>query len=465
MNKKSIQSQLNLAFISIGVLGILAMTLFMSLLVYNNYNRELERNMAMEANMISEELSMQNFFSRYYYEMDQLDVFFKVNHRVLVVNKQAMIIYDSNRNDVGKHFAVPEVIEALNGNLTYAYAEKNRSRMVFLPAHNLDRDGVQGVIVIMASNEEVLQTLWGMVYVGAGVIVALGLLIFMISFWLSQKITRPLTEVIRQMNRIQNGEFEEIAVEKGTMEIGNIITATNHMVRKLKNIEENHKQFVANVSHELKTPLSSMKVLSDSLLGQSGIPEELYQEFLKDISDEVERENLIINDLLTLSRMGHESTALHIKEVSVNELLETIMKRLKPLADFKEIEMFFESKREVLAEIDETQMTLAFTNLVENAIKYNKEKGVIHAKLDADVKSFTVEIIDTGIGIPEEEQQRIFDRFYRVDKARTRETGGTGLGLAIAKQAVLLHKGSIQCRSESGKGSVFTIVLPLKYRR
>ena len=186
---------------------------------------------------------------------------------------------------------------------------------------------------------------------------------------------------------------------------------------------------------------------------------------MQDISNEVERENRIINDLLTLSKMGNQSTALNIKEISVNELLETVMKRLKPLADKKGIQMFFESSREIQAELDEIQITLAFSNLVENAIKYNQENGVIHAKLDSDLKNFTVEIIDTGIGITEEEIYHIFDRFYRVDKARPRETGGTGLGLAIARQAVLLHQGNIQCRSEIGQGSVFAITLPLKYRK
>ena len=464
MKKRSIQNQLNIAFVSIGVFGILTVTAIMALLVYNNYNRELERKMAMEANMISGELAAQNFFNRYYYELEKLSVLSEVNHRVLILNRQAGVIYDSEDVDRGKLYAVPEVINALNGKSSYAYAQKGEVRMVVIPAKNLERDAILGVVIVMASGQEVQGTLWMMFYAGLGVIVSLFFLVFMVSFWLSRTITKPFTELIEQMNQIREGNFEEIADVNGAKEVDEIIHATNHMIRSLKDIEENHKQFVANVSHELKTPLSSMKVLSDSLLGQKNIEEELYQEFLQDISNEVERENLIINDLLTLSRMGNQSAALTIAEISVNDLLETVMKRLKPLADKKNIQMFFESGREVIAEIDEIQMTLAFTNLVENAIKYNKEDGVIHAKLDGDLKTFTARIIDTGIGIPEEESHRIFDRFYRVDKARSRETGGTGLGLAIARQAVLLHRGSIICESEVGKGSTFTVTLPLKYR-
>lgn len=464
MKRKSIQSQLNIAFVAIGVFGILTVTAIMALMVYNNYNRELERKMAMEANMISVELATQNFFNRHYYELEKMSVLSEVNHRVLILNRQAGVIYDTEGLDNGKLFAVPEVIQALNGKSAYTFAQKGEVRMIVIPSKNLDRDLIQGVVVVMASGQEVHGTLWMMFYAGLGVIVSLILLIFMASFSISTAITKPFTDLIEQMNRIREGNFQEIPDNNGSKEVGEIIQATNHMIRNLKDIEENHKQFVANVSHELKTPLSSMKVLSDSLLGQKNIEEELYQEFLQDISNEVERENLIINDLLTLSKMGNQSTALNIDEVSVNDLIETVMKRLKPLADKKKIQMFFESSREITAEIDEIQITLAFTNLVENAIKYNKEDGIIHAKLDGDLKSWTAQIIDTGIGIPEEESHRIFDRFYRVDKARSRETGGTGLGLAIARQAIVLHRGSITCESEVGKGSTFTVTLPLKYR-
>lgn len=464
MKKKSIQSQLNIAFVSIGVVGILILTLIMALLVYNNYNQELERKMSMEANMISGELATQNFFNRYYYEMDDLTVFSEVSYRVLIINRQATVIYDSEDVDRGKLYALPQVIDAINGKNSYAYAQNGQIRMVVQAAKNLERDSILGVVVVMASNLEVLATLRAIAYSGLGVIVSLIILILIASFWLSKKITLPFTDLIEQMNQIREGKFEEIKEGKGSKELGEIIQATNHMIRSLKDIEENHKQFVANVSHELKTPLSSMKVLSDSLLGQKNIKEELYQEFLQDISNEVERENLIINDLLTLSRMGNQSSALSVKEISINDLIETVMKRLKPLADKKNIQMFFESGREVMAEIDEIQITLAFTNLVENAIKYNREDGIIHAKLDSNLKTLTAQIIDTGIGIPEEESHRIFDRFYRVDKARARETGGTGLGLAIARQAIVMHRGSIACKSEVGKGSVFTVSLPLKYR-
>ena len=126
-------------------------------------------------------------------------------------------------------------------------------------------------------------------------------------------------------------------------------------------------------------------------------------------------------------------------------------------------ELIFESIREVTADVDEVKLSLAFNNLVENAIKYNKEGGWVKVTLDADHKAFYVTVADSGIGIPEEFQEHIFERFYRVDKARSRETGGTGLGLAITKSVVLMHQGSIKVESKEGEGTVFTVRIPLTY--
>ena len=217
------------------------------------------------------------------------------------------------------------------------------------------------------------------------------------------------------------------------------------------------------MSHELKTPLASMKVLADSLLTQEEVPNELYREFMQDITNEIERENVIITDLLSLVKLDRTTPDLNIMAVNVNSLLELILKRLKPIAADKNVEVVLESFRPVTAELDEVKITLAFTNLVENAIKYNHENGWVHVSLNADHKYFYVKVADSGIGIPEEDQQHVFERFYRVDKSHSREMGGTGLGLAIARNAVILHRGSIKVHSNPGEGTTFTVRIPLNY--
>ena len=139
------------------------------------------------------------------------------------------------------------------------------------------------------------------------------------------------------------------------------------------------------------------------------------------------------------------------------------MKRLRPIAAKRNIELVYESYRPVVADVDEVKMSIALNNLIENAIKYNYDGGWVHVTLNADHKFFYVRIQDSGVGIPEELQDKIFERFYRVDKARSRETGGTGLGLALTRRAILLHRGSIKVYSKEKEGTTFTIRIPLNY--
>ena len=235
------------------------------------------------------------------------------------------------------------------------------------------------------------------------------------------------------------------------------------MLSDLQNLEDARQEFVSNVSHELKTPLTSVKVLAESLIGQEDVPAELYQEFMVDINMELERMNQIINDLLSLVRMDKNAATVNISEVNVNEFVEGILKQLQPIADKRNIDIIFESVRPVTAQIDEVKMGMAFRNLIENAVKYNYDSGWVRVSLNADHKFFYLKVSDSGVGIPEELQDNIFERFYRVDKARSRETGGNGLGLAITRSAILLHRGSIKVHSVEKQGTTFNVRIPLIY--
>ena len=235
------------------------------------------------------------------------------------------------------------------------------------------------------------------------------------------------------------------------------------MLRRLQELESSRQEFVSNVSHELKTPLTSMKVLADSLNMQTDAPVELYREFMQDIGEEIDRENIIINDLMSLVKMDKTQADLNITSVKINDLLEVLLKRISPIAEKRGIKIRLETMREVVAEVDEVKLSLACNNLIENAVKYNHDDGKVDVSLNADHKFFYIRVKDTGCGIPEDCQEQIFERFYRVDKARSRETGGTGLGLAITRNVVLMHKGSIRVHSKEGEGATFIIRIPLNY--
>ena len=283
------------------------------------------------------------------------------------------------------------------------------------------------------------------------------------SVLLSSMLARPFDKVADAINEVKAGYSDETISVPNYVETEYIVDAFNQLLKRMKALDDSRQDFVANVSHELKTPMTSIKVLADSLLVQENAPAELYREFMEDIVSEIDRENQIITDLLALVKMDKKAQELNIASVNINDLTELILRRLRPIARKKDVELVFESMRTVVAEVDEVKLTLAMTNLVENAIKYNKEHGWVWVKLDADHQSFSVAVSDSGLGIPEDSLAHIYERFYRVDKSHSREIGGTGLGLAITKSAVLMHRGSITVTSEEGKGSRFVVKIPLTY--
>ena len=289
----------------------------------------------------------------------------------------------------------------------------------------------------------------------------MALCILALAIILAKILIRPFDRVSGAISEVQEGYTNETISVPDYIETEHIVDAFNSVLQRMNALDETRQDFVANVSHELKTPITSMKVLADSLIAQEDVPVELYREFMVDIAEEIEREDKIINDLLALVKMDKSAASVNITSVDINALTELILRRLRPIAKKTDIELTLISKREIIAEVDEVKLSLILTNLIENAIKYNREQGKVNVILDADHQFFTVQVADTGIGIPEDSIQHIYERFYRVDKSHSREIGGTGLGLAITKGAVQLLRGSIKVESIQGEGSVFTVKIPL----
>ncbi len=383
--------------------------------------------------------------------------------RILVVNSELLIVKDTFAREEGKTMISEEVVQTLGGkNLSYHFFYENTTEIIY-QIRDSEGKNVLGSVIFIYSNPETevfLNDLSKSSLLLLSVFVGILLCVILI---VAAKMVFPMKKLAFTLRQLAEGELEEKVDVTGNYEVENIVESVNNMLDDMRNTEQRRQEFVSNVSHELKTPLTSMKVLAESLVGQSGVPEELYQEFLNDIRNEIDRENEIITDLLNIVRLDRKEGEMQIAQVNINELLEIVMRRLRPIAKERNVEMIFESFRNVLAEVDEVKMSLVFTNLIENAIKYNKEGGMVKVSLNADHRYFYVKVEDTGIGIPEEAKKYIFDRFYRVDKARSRETGGTGLGLAITKSAVMMHKGNIKVSGKEGEGSVFVVRIPLSF--
>ena len=301
---------------------------------------------------------------------------------------------------------------------------------------------------------------------------------FVIAFffvWLMSKrmadsILKPLQEISAVIRKADFGkekiEFQNYSYSELQEITDALQTMNNQIAKNLENLEREkqiRQEFFTNASHELKTPITSIKVLAESLNTQENVPIEVYQEFMQDITSEIDRENQIITDLLSLVKMDKKVADLNITQVNINELLEQLLKRLHPIAAQKNVELILDSFRPVNAEVDATKLSLAFSNLIENGIKYNNENGWVRVSLNADHKYFYVTVADSGIGIPEESIAHIFERFYRVDKSHSREIGGTGLGLAIARSAIVMHRGAIRVYSKENEGTTFSVRIPLNY--
>jgi len=383
--------------------------------------------------------------------------------RILVVNSELQIVKDTFGREEGKTMISEEVVRSLKEkNTTYHFFYEGTTEIICQIRDSLGTKVLGCVVFIYQNPEQVSLTddisqnslLLSTLLVGAALCAIL---------IVAAKMVFPLKKLAFSLQQLAEGDLEAKIDVTGNYEVETIVDSVNNMLNDMRNTEQRRQEFVSNVSHELKTPLTSMKVLAESLVGQQGLPEELYQEFLHDINSEIDRENEIITDLLNIVRLDRKEGEMQIAQVSINELLEIVMRRLRPIAKERNVEMVFESFRSVLAEVDEVKMSLVFTNLIENAIKYNKDGGTVKVSLNADHRYFYVRVEDTGIGIPEEAKKYIFDRFYRVDKARSRESGGTGLGLAITKSAVMMHKGNIKVSGKEGEGSVFVVRIPLSF--
>jgi len=415
-------------------------------------------------------------------ELEQLSTLY--DGRVLIVNGNFNIIKDTYGISQGKTMISQEVMKGFKGEISTQYDPVNRyieltipitetvKPMAEMPPGDMPPENVlttsreeitvvRGVMVTSVSTEYITMTMDILGRKALLIYLFLCVLIFILSVVISRFLTKPFHKVSSAIKEVREGYSNEALSVPDYVETQHIVESFNQVLGRMRMLDESRQEFVSNVSHELKTPLTSMKVLADSLNMQTDAPVELYREFMQDIAAEIDRENQIINDLLSLVKLDKTNAELNIEAVSVNDLIELILKRLRPIARKRNVEVIFESMRPVTAEIDEVKVTLAISNLVENAIKYNKEQGWVKVVLDADHQYFSLLIEDSGIGIPEESYEHIFERFYREDKSHSREVGGTGLGLAIARNIVLMHRGTINVTSVMGEGTVFTVKIPL----
>ena len=429
----------------------------------NNIN-EKKVNLLTQGNIIADRVISYNIYLNE--STDTIDQLMKlhskeIKSRVIILNNEAVVISDSFDVFKGNTLKHDEIQQALNGNsIARQHNLKDYGRTMYVAVPISTNNKIHGVVFISSSLEEHYKLISSImkryILLSLVSIIITGL----ISFIFAHLIANPIEKLTDSINKIYHGNFEQKVEIVGNDELSNLGRAFNLMSIKLSQVDRQRKDFVANVSHELRTPLSAMKIVSESLLHQEDADIHVYRDFLKDIDSEVDRLNKIIENLLSLVDMDQESLQIEYQITYVNYLLEKVIHSLKPLAEHKRLNLIFTEIDKIQIELDQIKIQQALTNIIYNAIKYTQERGTVHITLYSENNDAIIKIEDNGIGIPADSLPHIFEKFYRVDKARSRSTGGTGLGLAIAQQIIVLHQGRIEVTSQLNKGTIFYIFIP-----
>lgn len=319
-------------------------------------------------------------------------------------------------------------------------------------------------MVLVSSVQELMISLGGVQRQMLTAFAAVAAVAMIAALIFSRVLTGPIARLTKTIQRMGKGDLSARVQVKGSGEMRALAQAYNAMAEKLESLDQSRNQFVSNASHELKTPMTTLKIMLQSLIAQPDMPAELRTEFMQDMDHEIDRLTGIVNDLLTLTRMDSHAMTLKLGSLDLCELAQSTLRRLEPMAEQRGQRLTADLSESLLLTADGAKLEQVMYNLVENAVKYTPEGGHIHVAVFRTGKQAVFAVTDDGPGIPAEDQPHIFDRFYRVDKARSRETGGTGLGLSIVKQIVALHHGTVTVESQEGTGSTFRVELPMEVK-
>ncbi len=377
--------------------------------------------------------------------------------RTVVTDDSAVALYDSLEagNATGKMIFFPEILRALKGNNVFYCRYKNEAieSRVAIP---LMRGGeIHGVIYLMEYDRDQGALIAALERNVMSISVALEIAIVLMSIFFSAAFSRKFQRILHSVRAMREGEYANQIEIKGRDELSLLSREFNELAERLDASEQRRRQFVSDASHELKTPLASIKLLSDSIL-QNEMDEQTQREFIEDIGREADRLGRLTQKLLTLTKL--DSALEDEREIVEGALVvDKVVRMLRPLAKLKSIRISHKTEEVRLCMVEDDLYQIVF-NLTENAIKYNKDRGSIEISLMRDGKNVILTVEDSGVGIPEDSLAHIFDRFYRVDKARSRAAGGSGLGLSIVHDMVKRNFGTIRAERREQGGTRFTVI-------
>ena len=380
--------------------------------------------------------------------------------RLLITDGEAKVLYDSSvrQNAVGQYALLEAVVQALGGSDVFHCAYHAGALQSFAAVPIMSRATPIGCVYVMdfdAEQGEIIENLERNILRGSwillGGIVACSAIFSVVS-------SKRMRKILMSMRLVREGEYSHKIQMRGDDEYTTLATEFNKLTDRLQESEATQRQFVSDASHELKTPLASIKLLSDSIL-QNDMDADTMREFVSDIGNESDRLTRMTQKLLTLSKADAQTTCEH-EVVDLGETVRRVFRMLVPLADRTEIQLTASLDRGCYVLSMEDDAYQIIFNLVENGIKYNHAGGSVHVTVRHTQDEAELLVEDTGMGIPQDAIEHIFERFYRVDKARSRQAGGSGLGLSIVHELVERNFGTIEVSSKEGEGTKFTVRMP-----
>ena len=381
--------------------------------------------------------------------------------RILVTDGAGMILFDTleGGGTLYRYALTREVAYALSGNDVFdsIYTDGRFQSRAALPV--VYRNMNIGAVLLYEEDlgqGALLQSIQSNL---RSMSLGVGAAVLAMSFLFSKALTRRMGALLRAIRIVREGEYSHRVNVKGGDELAQLADEFNQLTDRLQTTEEVRRRFVSDASHELKTPLASIRLLSDSILHSDHIDLDTTREFVTDIGEEADRLTRISEKLLTLTKLDAQQE-VERAPVDVGEVLKKVERMLVPLARVSGITLEREQEEGCLVYATEDDLYQIAFNLMENGIKYNRPGGTVTARLCREGTDVVLRVEDDGVGIPAEERDKVFDRFYRVDKARSRAAGGTGLGLSIVRDTVRQHGGTVSVDRREPEGSCFTVRFP-----
>ena len=383
--------------------------------------------------------------------------------RAVVTDENGLALYDTREvgSAAGYYVFYTELVQALRGySAVYSVYEEGAFRSSAAQPV-LYRNQIIGAVYVYDYDTQQASLLKDLQNNLMRISVGIAILVVCVSLAFSRGLTRRLDSLLTAIRGVREGAYNQRAVLSGHDEYTQIAGEFNDLVDRLQETENARRRFVSDASHELKTPLAAIRLLTDSILQNENIDGATVREFVSDIGQEAERLSRITEDLLRLTRLD-SGVAETPERVEISPVLERVVKMLRPVADEKDVSIVTVCSDGAAAAATPGEIHQILYNLMENAVKYNRRGGFVRVSVDMGEETSTIIVEDNGIGIPAEDLPRVFERFYRVDKARSRAAGGTGLGLSIVRDTVSRRGGVVRAEGAPGGGTRFIVTLPCR---